>query len=324
MRTSLKTSNIGIFILAYSRLDHLKSTIDSLDKKLGKKDKIYIFCDNYSEDQKIHIKENVQKVIFFLKKLKKKRFIVFFRKKRMGLRINWHLAWSYMFNKFDKVICLEDDIIIDKNFLPFMKFYLNYYKSNQKVMNISGYSTKLELPKNYQYDCFFTKRSMSWGQGSWRRVWSKFKKMRQDHKLIIEKQEYKKKLIQCGGEDLLRAIILDYLKIIESIQIWWIWNIIRNDGFCINPSGSLVKNIGFDGSGYHTKKGDVFPKNKKIKNKKKLKKILFDEDINKNFLRNFKIKKITYLIFNFLPINLIYLIYHVKKKLIKLNFLLAK
>ena len=262
MTVSLSKSNIGIFVLAFSRLAHLKKTLSSLDDKLSKKDKIYIFCDNFTKNHQKQTIINVIKVINYLKKLNPNRFVVTFRKKRLGMTKNWHLAWSYMFNKYEKVICLEDDIVIGKDFLPFMKYYLNFYKDNKKVMNISGFSTKINLPKNYIYDCYLTKRSMSWGQGSWRRVWVKFKRLKQNHKKILKIKSNKKKLISEGGQDLLRTMTLDYLKIVESIQVWWIWNILKNNGYCINPVGSLINNIGWDGSGIHTKKGDSFRKSK--------------------------------------------------------------
>jgi len=283
MKVSLTKSNIGIFILAYSRLTHLKKTIYALDNRLSKDDKIYIFCDNFSNDQNTKIVSKVKGVIKYLENLDKKRFIVTFRNEILGLRKNWHLAWSYMFNKFDKVVCLEDDIVINKNFLPFMKYYLNLYKNNPRIMNISGFSTKMKIPKDYEYDCYLTKRSMSWGQGSWRRVWLKFEKQKQNHKNILKVKKNKKKLILAGGEDILRAMILDYWKIIESIQVWWIWNIIRNNGYCINPVGSLVKNIGFDGTGYHTKKVTFFQEIKVIFLKKKWKNLFFQKKLISNF-----------------------------------------
>ena len=46
----------------------------------------------------------------------------------------------------------------------------------------------------------------------------------------MQKNSYNyEELISCG-EDLLRTMTLDYLKLAESIQVWWIWNIIRNNG----------------------------------------------------------------------------------------------
>ena len=312
MKVSLVRSNIGIFVLAYSRLLHLKKTINSLDSKLSKSDKIYIFCDNFTNNQNKKTINDVKKVIIYLESLNTKRFVTIFRKKKFGMTKNWHEALSYMFHKFDKVICLEDDIIIRKNFLPFMKYYLNYHKNNSKIMNITGFSTKVDLPKNYIYDCYLTKRSMSWGQGSWRRVWLKFKKLKHNHNNILKIRKNKRKLINDGGQDLLRTMSLDYLKIVESIQVWWIWNILKNNGYCINPVGSLMDNIGFDGSGIHTKKGDYFPKNKIYKKKKRMKKLFFSKEINQKFLNRFKIRKLVFNLFNLLPLTIIGILFKIR------------
>ena len=92
-----------------------------------------------------------------------------------------------MFSKFRKSICLEDDILIKKDFLPFMKFYLNKYEKNDKVMNITGFGTDINLPKNYKYDCFLSRRSMSWGQGTWKNSWQKYKMINKDHLKILKK-----------------------------------------------------------------------------------------------------------------------------------------
>ena len=60
-----------------------------------------------------------------------------------------------MFSKFRKSICLEDDILIKKDFLPFMKFYLNKYEKNDKVMNITGFGTDINLPKTINMTVFY-------------------------------------------------------------------------------------------------------------------------------------------------------------------------
>jgi hypothetical protein len=219
-----------------------------------------------------------------------------------------------MFQKYKKVIVLEDDIIVTKKFIEFMIYYLNKYENNNKIMNITGFGTDIKLPSNYKYDCFLTKRSMSWGQGSWRRVWKKFKKVKEDHKKILLNQKNKKKLIS-AGQDILRTMTLDYLKHVESIQVWWIWNILINKGYSINPVTSLVENIGFDGSGYHTKKGDYFAKSlRNIYKKKKMNKPYYSKKINQIFVDKFKIKKSTFFLFSFLSLNIINSLFIFKKK----------
>lgn len=310
---SLNKNGIGVFILAYKRLGHLKRTIYRLKKYIHKSDVIYIFMDNFSEDQSLNEINKIKYVKKYLKNLDKKKFRVIFREKRFGMKKNWILAYDFMFNKYKKVICLEDDILINNKFIEFMVFYLNYYERNNKIMNITGFGTKIKIPHKYKYDCYLTKRSMSWGQGSWRRVWLKFSKMKKNHKSILSDKNNKNLLISCG-EDLLRTMTLDYLKLAESIQVWWIWNIIKNKGLSINPTNSLVDNIGYDGTGYHTKSNKKFPRNLGvISNKKRMVKIYYNEKLNNQFIKQFKIKALTFNLFNSLPLVFISILLKIKK-----------
>jgi hypothetical protein len=312
----LSNYNIGICILAYKRLDKLKLCLNSLRKYLNKNEKIYIYQDYHDKNINLKTQKEVNKVRDYLTLLsKKKNYEIVLRAKRLGMTSNWFLAYESMFKKFSKVICLEDDIIVNKNFINFMTYYLNNFEHNKKIMNITGFSTKIDVPKYYNYDCYITRRSMSWGQASWRRVWLKFKKTykRKNHLQILKNKKNKNKLLT-GGEDLLVTITLDYFKFVESIQVWWIWNIIKNKGLCINPSNPLSKNIGYDESGTHSKIGEEFPLNSY--NKKfntKMKKIKFYNEINNNFLNKFRIKKKTLYVFNFFPLILIKILYVIKK-----------
>ena len=316
MKTDLKSSSIGVCILAYSRVKHLKKTIKKLLQFIGKKDKIYIFCDNAPDQiDKIKSKE-IQQVKLYLSNLDKNKFKVFIRKKNIGIKKNWSLANDYMFSKFRKSICLEDDILIKKDFLPFMKFYLNKYEKNDKVMNITGFGTDINLPKNYKYDCFLSRRSMSWGQGTWKNSWQKYKMINKDH-LKILKNKNKKKLLISAGQDNLRTLILDYFNLSDSIQVWWIWTLVYNNGLSINPTRSLVNNIGFDGSGFHTKKNHFIPKIKlgNIR-KSRMLKLIYLKSLDEIFIQQFKIKKLTYFLLNYLPLELNKFLFKLKKYLL--------
>ena len=180
MKIQINKNNIGIFVLAYKRLDHLKRCIKNIRKYLSHNDKVYIFCDNYSDNCSDDEKKQVRRVKYFLSQLsKKKNYKVVARTKRLGMKHNWFEAYDQMFSKYQKVICLEDDIIINKHFFPFMKFYLNHFEDNKKIMSITGFASRLDpFPlQNYEFDCYLTTRPMSWGQATWRRVWFKFNKI---------------------------------------------------------------------------------------------------------------------------------------------------
>ena len=313
----LNKKNIGIFILSYKRLKHLKKVIKNVKQNISSLDKIYIFADNINLKKKYKEQNQVIAVLNYLKQIKDKQIVIIYQKKNIGLKKNWEFAYEYMFKKFNKVISLQDDDVIKKEFIGYMVFYLNKFEKKPKIMSITGFATKVNLPKKYKFDSYLTKRSMSWSQASWKRVWIQYKKLKKDHLGII-KDSKNKKLLNEAGTDLLPLIILEYFKLIDSIQIWWSWNVIKNHGLCINPVKSLVDNIGFlDGTGTHYYQNKFLQNNTSIKNKKRLNKIFYDEKINYLFKQNYNSSKLTFFVFNFLPLLIIRPLYLVKNMIKK-------
>ena len=309
---SLNKDNIGLCIIAYNRPYHFKKVFENILKFKNKNDKIFIFFDNVSSKDCKKTKINNLKLRNYLKKIKSSKIVVIEHKSNLGLKKNWFFTYNYTFKRYKKVICLEDDILIKKGFIEFMSFYLNKYENNKSVMNITGFSSYVKIPNNYLYDCYLTRRSMSWSQATWRRVWIDFKKINKNHIKIIKSKNQKLKLI-FAGEDLLRTLTLDYLEYINTFQIWWVYNIVKKSGLCINPLKNYISNIGFDGSGVHTKKRDIIKSNKKSDLKyHKMKKIFFSESINQEFLKNFKINKLVLFILLNVPISVIRIIYKFK------------
>ena len=62
-------------------------------------------------------------------------------------------------------------MILSKYFLKYMNQALLFYKKNDKVSHISAYSYPID---NNKKNFYFTKLTLSWGWGSWRREWSKY------------------------------------------------------------------------------------------------------------------------------------------------------
>lgn len=306
-------SSLGIFVLTFDRLNHLKKVINALSKYTKRNEIIYIFADNSN-----YKSLKVNQVHSYIKKLNRKKFKVIIRTTNLGLKENWWQAYDFMFKKYDKVICIEDDILINKYFMNFMREKLSSYQYNKKVMSITGYAFPIKLPKNYKYDIFFTQRSNAWGQASWRRVWTLFKKNKENNLDILYNKSKLLKLSK-GGNDIIHMFVQDYLDAINSIQIWWVWNILKNNGLCINPVNSLVSNIGFDGTGTHYK--NKVKKSSTInifkKNLKSLKPnlIIYNNEISKSFSNFFKTSYKQNMIYKLLPMILIIYIYRFKIKL---------
>jgi len=321
---------IGIFILTYDRLDNIKRLLNRLNLYTNKNQKIFIFADN-AKKRSIKVK-NVHN---FLKTKRSNKFRIIIRKNHLGLKENCFQAYDFMFSIFDKVIYLEDDILIKKNFLQFMKKNLFLYENNKKVMSITGYSFPFKLPDNYKHDIFFSKRATSWSQASWRRVWKLFKRNKENSlDILLDKKKLKKLLTL--GEDFLPMLVQSQLGKIDSFQIWWNWNIAKNNGICINPTKPLVENMGFNSSGTHFKKKIIFNnpefhyqnnlKNnyksdlllKKNINYKKSYRVNFDKSIDYKFVKQFRISLKQKLFYMYLPLKLVIII------LTSLNFFIKK
>lgn len=78
---------------------------------------------------------------------------------------------SAVFEKYDRVIVLEDDLAPVSCYLTYMNAALERYRDNPAVFSICGYTNSVKMPKDFQYDAFFCVRSSSCGWGSWRDRW---------------------------------------------------------------------------------------------------------------------------------------------------------
>ena len=84
-----------------------------------------------------------------LKALKRLKFLL--EKKNIGTASNIIQGVSKILKAKKKVIVLEDDLIVSKNFLKYMNDNLEKYKNYKKVWHISGWNWNFNFPE-YKYD----------------------------------------------------------------------------------------------------------------------------------------------------------------------------
>ena len=132
----MKYAPIAIF--AYNRLDILKKTLKFLKKNsIFYKSKIIFFIDGPKNNKD---KKDVNSVReFLLKNSETSNAQIIFNKKNIGLSNNITRGLDFIFKNYDKCIILEDDILVSKDFLRVMNFYLNYYKKEKNIVSIEGY-----------------------------------------------------------------------------------------------------------------------------------------------------------------------------------------
>lgn len=275
-----------IILFVYNRPFHTKQTIESLLRnKESSNSVIYIYSDASKDDKS---KERVEEVRRYIKSLDGfKRIIVEEYSKNKGLANSVINGVSNVLQKHEAAIVLEDDLIFSSKFLAFMNSALNFYKFNEKIFSISGYTYPIVNNEDYENELFLSRRASSWGWGTWENRWERVN-WKDDKFLEIITNKTMKREFNKAGEDLSTMLVKQIRGEINSWAVRWNFHHFINNGFCLYPSHSRVKNIGMDNSGVHSKSSNKFDVQVSEDDFELSNDIKFDEIIDKKIRSFFK------------------------------------
>ena len=235
------TTGIGLF--AYNRPSHLKRVLISLEN--FNLENIVVFLDGPKNKNESIIQENI---LFILKNSKLSNLKIIKQKQNIGLSKSLTNGINYLSNKYDSFIILEDDCVPYKNFFRYFEICFSKYELDMEINSICSFQFR-ELVDRSQNVLKLTKLDhfIPWGWGSWSFKWKKYKKDKvkkynnypsfMDKFNNIRYKKNKKKDIWS-----LNYILYQYNYSLKSIF----------------PNISLVKNIGFDGTGVNSKYSSEF------------------------------------------------------------------
>jgi len=257
---------IPIVLILYNRPKHTKKLLQSIiNNKNYKKHIFYVFCDG---PKNLNDKKEIKEIKFLIRKFENNIKIKSkFRKKNLGLKKNIITSLNYVFKSYDKAIILEDDLVLNKNFFIFMNKALQKYKNSKKIFQISGYSYPIKNTKNH----YFLSLTSCWGWGITSQNWKDFSNFYSNEKMLLS--SYKKiKQSKILKNNFNYKNTYDYFSMLEKnfknkINSWGIifyLYLFLNQKLTLFPSASLIKNNGFDGTGNHKSKNNLF--NSDIKN----------------------------------------------------------
>lgn len=255
-----------IVLFVYNRLQHTEQTVNALVKNdLAKDSDLFIFSDSPSADSH---REGVQAVRRYIHQIQGFRSITIVeRSENWGLARNIIDGVTGIIKKYGKVIVLEDDLVTSKYFLTYMNQALNEYEPQKEVMHINGYLYPIdtvELPETY-----FLRFPLPWGWATWQDRWVYFE--RNAEKLISEftPSDIYDFNLEGTNPNFWEQVLLNKEKKMYTWYIFWYAAVFTHKGLCLYPNQTLVKNIGFDGTGIHcgvTVLYDVFLNNKRVGN----------------------------------------------------------
>ena len=243
-----------IALFVYNRPEHTRRTLNYLKKNLlADESRLYIFSDApKTEDDKPRV-EQVRVLLRSVEGFKAVK--VTERRDNLGLSRSIISGVTQLVDEYGKVIVFEDDLLSSPYTLQYFNEALTHYENEEKVMHIGAYMYNLAA-KNLP-ETFFFRAATSWGWATWARAWKHFNPdadqliSRFDSKMISQfsiegTMNFWKQLQQFkAGKN-------------DSWAIRWYASIFLKGGLTLNPSASLIHNIGNDGTGVHSNKENMY------------------------------------------------------------------
>lgn len=238
-----------IILFVYKRVWHLNQTVNALQKNyLAKTSNLFIYSDGPRD--KFETK-NINEVRSYLKTISGfKSIILVERREHSGLANSIITGVTEILEKHKKIIVMEDDLISSPNFLTFMNKALDFYEEEKNIFSVSGYNYPILISPKYKDSVYVAPRCSSWGWGTWLDRWKKADWEMRDYKKFLGNPEEQKKFGK-GGEDLMDMLEYQMKNYIDSWAIRWCYAHYKNNGYCLYPTVSKIKNIGLDKTGTH-------------------------------------------------------------------------
>jgi hypothetical protein len=237
-----------IIIFAYNRPDHLVRTLDALAEcPEAALSHLHIFCDGPKSPSELESVDSVVQVANGETRFKKTTINI--SSENRGLAKSIIEGVSLTVEVYGKVIVLEDDIVVSRNFLNYMNSALQFYESYNHVASISGYMNPVQpegLPP-----LFFLRGTDCWGWATWKRAWSIFEANGSKILTEINRKKLRWEFDLDGSYPYCKMLEDQIGGLNNSWAIRWHGSAFLRGMVSLFPRESLVENIGFDGSGVH-------------------------------------------------------------------------
>jgi len=236
-----------IVVFTYNRPEHTQRTLDALlQNPLANESDIIIYSDSA---RTANHNKAVDEVRSYLSELTGFRSIkVIHRDKNFGLAESIIQGVTEVLQQSEKIIVLEDDLVVSTYFLEYMNEALEQFVDDDRVISVHGYvyPVDIELP-----EAFFLPGADCWGWATWRRGWTLFNR---DGQYLLD-ELVRRHMIQefdYNGASSFLNMLKDQIKgENNSWAIRWYASAFLTNKLTLYPGRSLVNNIGNDSSGTH-------------------------------------------------------------------------
>jgi hypothetical protein len=241
-------------LFVYNRPRHTQQTVEALLRnEFASETELIVFSDAARDAASASAVHEVRKFLESITGFKTLRIVA--RPANFGLARSIIDGVTTVCAEYDRLIVLEDDLVTGPYFLRYMNQSLKTYEDDSAVGSIHGYWYPVDkkVPET-----FFLRGASCWGWATWSRAWRLFEP--DGRKLLAELQH--RNLIDLfdlnGAIAYTRMLKNQIAGKVDSWAIRWHAAMFLADRLQLSPGRSLVRNIGFDGTGTHCVESPVY------------------------------------------------------------------
>jgi len=252
---SARSELAPVIIFVYNRLDKLKSCIVSLSNNyLAEITDLFIVSDG---PRSCDISA-VEAIRGYLRDVTGFRSInVIARPENYGATKSIVSAEIAIGKLYGRVIAMEDDNVVTRNFLDYMNQALDFYELDERIYSVCGYKQPFVLPDKFDEDIWFSPWHNPWTYGTWYNRLTGVNIENNDFSNVFGSTSEKKRL-RGFGLFMYDSAWLDWRGFARANDARICMHMFMNSMVSVAPVISLAFNNGQDGNGLHAKKTNRF------------------------------------------------------------------
>jgi len=243
-----------VALFAYKRPDHLRQTLASLAANAeAPQTELHIFCDGPKNETDTAAVAQVRAIAASAQGFAHVQ--IHSRERNAGLARSIIDGVGRIVAEHGSVIVVEDDLIVSPHFLAYLNDGLRVYENDNEVASVHAYcySTSRTLPPT-----FFLRGADCWGWATWARAWRVFNPDAQQLLAELHSRSLTDEFDRHGAMPFTKMLSKQAEGGIDSWAIRWHASAFLAGMYTLYPGRSLVRNIGFDGSGTHAGANDAY------------------------------------------------------------------
>jgi hypothetical protein len=161
---------------------------------------------------------------------------------------------SWVFEKVEEAIILEDDCLPHLTFFRFCEELLDYYRDDKRIMAISGDNSRRIGQRRTEDSYYFSHWTVIWGWATWKRAWQHYDVTMKLWPLVKEGNWLRDILRNERALKIWDKIFtLVYDGKIDTWDYQWKFTCWLQSGINIISNVNLISNCGFTAEATHTK-----------------------------------------------------------------------